>query len=232
MRRGLKTFIGLSIIIALSGCYAKMEDSRQANVLFHTAYFNDWLQFTLNNTVVTNFLPTGNSTPYTATLHGDTRILVKDRFSNDRVDTLVRTEPFQSYTYIGYNPASRPRGAFVRDNLTPPPPGKAHVRIFYCAEIGRLYPINVTIRSSLDNIQSNNRVFNDQLPNQNFQSFVPIAAPGVYNLEVRSGTTLLLNEPTLNFREGKIYTVIILGPEDTTIPLSSVNLSYSTITHN
>lgn len=118
----------------------------------------------------------------------------------------------------------------ITSTLTPL--GKAHVRIFYCAEIGRLYPINVTIRSSLNNIQSNNRVFNYQLPNQNFQSFVPIAAPGLYNLEVSSGTTLIQNELTLNFREGKIYTVIILGPEDPNIPLSSVNLSFSTITHN
>lgn len=232
------------IILTLSFCLGmlllscgKYSDTRQANVRFHTAYFNDWFKYNVAGAEVVTYLPFPESSQYYSFINGLNRFKVTDRRNVGSVDTVLNLESNTNYTFLAYHPRAILKSSLIKDDLTLPLSGKAHVRILYAFPGGDTLPINTRLRSANDFFETRNRIFSDHDFDARQRSFTPLAAPGTYQLLVninRSSNDTVINDNLVNFAERKIYTIVVNANPDP----SSVNArrvppySFTIITHN
>lgn len=227
---------GFCLGILLLSC-GKFSDTRQANVRFHTAYFNEWYKYNVGGSDVISFLAFPESSQYYPFVNGATKFKVADRRNVGSVDTLLNLEPNTNYTFLAYHPKAILKSSLLKDDLTVPLSGKAHVRILYAFPGGDTLPINTRLRSANDFFETRNRLFSDHDFDTRYRTFTAMAAPGTYQLLVninRGTNDTVINENLVNFASGKIYSIVInANPDPFSVNTRKVPpYSFTIINHN
>ena len=172
--------------------------------------------------------------PYLSMNAGLRFIVLSPDASNNLVQGNIPLAPDAAYSVFAYdtvNAAGTLRVLLLTDNLTPPTPGKAHIRYIQLSpDTGR---IDIRLTNTTDTIP------------YNAQTYVPagtateaslavfrVVNPGNYNFTIKnsSGTTLPLSVP-VTLVDGKIYTIYSRGKKSNGYG-TTTGFNISTVTHN
>jgi hypothetical protein len=146
---------------------------------------------------------------------GNNVLRIAPLFSNNNVySRLVNLEAGKRYTAVALDFLPNVKILLTEDDLTPPAPGKAHLRFVHAIPQSVLAAAGAPRKDTIDIVANGTvifgtRSFGDGLTSTSKNSFVPVNA-GAYNVTVNvAGTLVPIAGPIpLVLQEGKIYTVI------------------------
>lgn len=229
MKNKFLLLVFLSVVC--SSCVRTL-DYRKSTVKFCTTWSNNSYGFIVNNDTVLASLAFPLSSPYIDITGNKAEVKAFDKSGTVRVYTNENLTINSSYTFFAYNPTNNPNFSLVQDNLTAPETGKSHIRFLYVAEIGKQFPVTIGVYNSIDSLVNKGRVFNDQSTNNAFVGFNAIKA-GLYSLRVTATAGTVVNLPTVNLNDGKIYTILVNGTDiDSSGTTKKPILYASIINHN
>ncbi len=146
---------------------------------------------------------------------GNNVLRIAPQYSNNNVfSRLVNLEAGKRYTAVALDFLPNIKVLLTEDDLTPPAPGKAHLRFVHAIPQSVLAALGAPRKDTIDirangNVVFSTRSFGDGLTNPSKNAFVPVDA-GAYSVTVTvAGIPVTIAGPLpLTLQEGKIYTVV------------------------
>jgi hypothetical protein len=209
LKRIVVVAVMLAAGVAASGCdeetkSSPLAPSLQANVMaVHASPDAPAVDLLVDNAVAGTGLAFPNSTPYLPVAAGVRNVKVNVAgTANSVINENVTVAGGMNYTVFACDSVSKIGAIVLGDDLTPPAPGKAHVRFVHLSP--NAPAVDVAVQGGP--VLFANKAFKE------YSAFTPVDA-GTYDLEVRlagTGTAVLpLNGKVL--QAGKIYTVFARG---------------------
>jgi Domain of unknown function (DUF4397) len=154
-------------------------------------------------------------TTYYDAVPGNNVLRIAPQYSNNNVySRLVNLEAGKKYTAVALDFLPSLQILLTEDDLTPPAPGKAHLRFVHAIPQSILAALGAPRKDTIDirangNVVFATRSFGDGLKNPSKNAFVPVDA-GTYSVTVTvAGIPVTIAGPLpLTLQEGKIYTVV------------------------
>jgi Domain of unknown function (DUF4397) len=152
---------------------------------------------------------------YYDALPGNNVLRIAPMFSNNNVfSRLVNLEAGKRYTAVALDFLPNIKVLLTEDDLTPPAPGKAHLRFVHAIPQSVLAALGAPRKDTIDILANGSvvfatRSFADGLTSPSKNAFVPVnAGPNSIVVNVAGIPAPIAGPVPITLQEGKIYTVV------------------------